>query len=86
MTFIQVWLLPLALLVTATVVAFPLSRYMAWIMDGKYRPWAVFRWFEQRLDSGEQNWKQYLFSLLTVQYPDVRLRLPGPGAPALDAA
>ncbi len=37
---------------------------MAWIMDGKYRPWAVFRWFEQRLDSGEQNWKQYLFSLL----------------------
>ncbi len=65
MTFIQIWLLPIALLVTATVVAFPLSRYMAWIMDGKYRPWAVFRWFEQRLDSGEQNWKQYLFSLLT---------------------
>ena len=39
MTFIQIWLLPIALLVTATVVAFPLSRYMAWIMDGKYRPW-----------------------------------------------
>src|SRR5208337_2091971 len=65
MTFIQVWLLPIALLATATVVAFPLSRYMAWIMDGKYRPLAVFRWFEQRLDSGAQNWKQYLFSLLT---------------------
>ena len=62
--FIQIWLLPLALLVTATVVAFPLSRYMAWIMDGKYRPWPVFRWFEQRLDSGPQNWKQYIFSLL----------------------
>ena len=65
MTFIQVWLLPIALLVAATVVAFPLSRYMAWIMDGKYRPLAVFRWCEQRLDSGPQNWKQYLFSLLT---------------------
>ncbi len=65
MTFIQVWLLPIALLVTATVVAFPLSRYMAWIMDGNYRPSGVFRWFEKRLDSGAQNWKQYLFSLLT---------------------
>ena len=65
MTFIQVWLLPIALLVTATVVAFPLSRYMAWIMDGKYRAPGGFRWFEQRLDSGPQNWKQYLFSLLT---------------------
>ncbi len=64
MTFIQIWLLPFALLATATVLAFPLSRYMAWIMDGKYRPWAVFRWFEKRLDSGEQNWKQYLFALL----------------------
>ncbi len=65
MSFIQVWLLPIALLVTATVVAFPLSRYMACIMDGKYSPPGVFRWFEERLDSGAQNWKQYLFSLLT---------------------
>jgi len=64
MTFIQIWLLPFALFATATIIAFPLSRYMAWIMDGKYRPWPVFRWFEKRLDSGEQNWKQYLFALL----------------------
>lgn len=62
--FIQTWLLPFALLATATIVAFPLSRYMAWIMDGKYRPWTVFRWFEERLDSGPQNWKQYAGSLL----------------------
>jgi K+-transporting ATPase ATPase A chain len=33
-------------------------------MDGKYHPPGVFRWFEKRLDSGGQNWKQYLFSLL----------------------
>ena len=65
MNFIHIWFLPFALLLISTVVAFPLSRYIAWIMDGKYRPWAVFRWFEQRLDSGPQNWKQYLFSLLT---------------------
>jgi K+-transporting ATPase ATPase A chain len=62
--FIQTWVLPLALLVTATVVAFPLSRYMAWIMEGKYRPLPVFRWIEKRLDSGPQNWKQYTVSLL----------------------
>ncbi|MGO8760981.1 MAG: potassium-transporting ATPase subunit KdpA [Desulfobaccales bacterium] len=62
--FVQTWLLPLALLATATLVAFPLGRYMAWIMDGKYRPLPVFRWFEKRLDSGPQNWKQYTAALL----------------------
>jgi K+-transporting ATPase ATPase A chain len=62
--FIQTWLLPFAILATASVVAFPLSRYMAWIMEGKYRPLPVFRWFEARLDSGPQNWKQYTASLL----------------------
>ena len=63
--FMQTWLLPFALLATATLVAFPLSRYLAWIMDGHYRPWKVFHWFEQRVDSGHQNWKQYCGSLLT---------------------
>ena len=62
--FIQVWLLPFALLMTATIMAFPLSRYMAWIMDGKYRPWPLFGWFENKLKSGPQNWKQYVGSLL----------------------
>ncbi len=62
--FIQTWILPLALLVTATLVAFPLSRYMTWIMEGKYRPLPVFGWIEKRLDSGPQNWKQYTVSLL----------------------
>lgn len=62
--FLQIWSLPFLLLATATVVAFPLSRYMAWIMDGKYRPRKPFLWFEQHLDSGPQNWKQYAGSLL----------------------
>jgi potassium-transporting ATPase potassium-binding subunit len=62
--FVQTWLLPFALLATATILAFPLSRYAAWIMDGKYRPWPVFCWFEERLNSGPQNWKQYAGSLL----------------------
>lgn len=63
--FVQVWLLPAALITTATLIAFPLSRYLAWIMDGKYRPWRVFGWFEKRLDSGPQSWTQYAGSLLT---------------------
>src|SRR5208283_3208467 len=62
--FMQTWLLPFALLATATLVAFPLSRYMAWVMDGKYRPLPVFGWFEKRLNSGPQNWKQYVGSML----------------------
>jgi len=62
--FIQIWLLPVALLATATLLAFPLSRYMARIMDGQYQPIRVFSWFEKRLDSGGQNWKQYVGSLL----------------------
>jgi K+-transporting ATPase ATPase A chain len=62
--FIQTWLLPFSLLAAATLIAFPLSRYMAWIMDGKYRPLPVLGWFEKRLDSGPQNWKQYTIVLL----------------------
>src|SRR5271157_3592824 len=61
---LQIWFLPILLLATATLLAFPLSRYMGWIMDGEYRPIRVFAWFEKRLDSGHQNWKQYLVALL----------------------
>ncbi|MDP4154024.1 MAG: potassium-transporting ATPase subunit KdpA [Bacillota bacterium] len=61
---IQTWLLPLALLATATIIAFPLSRYLALIMDGKYRPLPIIGWFERNLNTGPQNWKQYTSSLL----------------------
>jgi K+-transporting ATPase ATPase A chain len=33
-------------------------------MDGKYHAPKVLRWFEERLDSGPQNWKQYTAALL----------------------
>jgi len=62
--FFQVWFPPFLLLLLATVLAFPLSRYMAWIMEGKYRPLPVLGWFEKCLDSGPQDWKQYVASLL----------------------
>src|SRR6267142_4481280 len=58
------WTLPISVLVATTILAVPLSRYLAWIMDGKYRAPAVLRWFEERLDSGPQNWKQYTAALL----------------------
>src|ERR1700730_13108151 len=58
------WLLPISILVVTTLLAIPLSKYLAWIMDGKYRPLPVFRWIEAQLNSGSQNWKQYTVSLL----------------------
>ncbi len=64
MSGIHVWLPPFLLLLAATVVAFPLSWYIAWLMDGKYKPWGVFAWCERRLDSGPQDWKRYTASLL----------------------
>ena len=58
------WLLPISILVTTTILAIPLSRYLAWIMDGKYQPPRFLRWFEDRLNSGPLDWKQYTGALL----------------------
>ncbi len=60
------WLLPILMLATTTLLAIPLSKYLAWIMDGKYHAPAFLRWFEKRLDSGSQNWKQYTASMLVL--------------------
>ena len=58
------WLLPISIIIFTIVLAIPLSRYMAKIMDGKYKPSRIFGWFEKHLDSGAQNWKQYTVALL----------------------
>ncbi len=58
------WLLPISVIIFTIVIAFPLSRYMAKIMDGKYRPPRFLAWFEKRLDSGPQDWKHYTIALL----------------------
>jgi len=58
------WLLPALILLTALLVSIPLSRYMAWIMDGRYHAPRLFAWCEQRLDSGPQDWKQYTAAVL----------------------
>ena len=82
----QTWFLPAALLVTATVVAFPLSRYLAWIIDGKYKPLPVLGWLEKRLDSGPQDWKQYAGSLLLFNTVLFVFWLYCAGLPAVAAA
>src|SRR6202047_2393387 len=53
------WLLPISIIVFTIIIAVPLSRYMAKIMDGKYRAPGLLHWFEKRLDSGPQNWQRY---------------------------
>ena len=58
------WLLPLIIVATAVLLSVPVGRYLAWLMDGKYKPPGVLRWIERRLDTGAQNWKQYAIGLL----------------------
>jgi potassium-transporting ATPase potassium-binding subunit len=58
------WFLPIAITLTTILLAIPLSRYMAWIMEGSYRPPRLLRWFEHKLDTGPQTWKQYTAALL----------------------
>ena len=80
------WFLPISILVTTTILAIPLSRYLAWIMDGKYRPPRLLRWFEDRLNSGALDWKQYTGGVANLQYGALRLWLYRLGTATLDAA
>lgn len=58
------WFLPAALLLTAILLAFPLSRYMAFVLEGKaHLP--VISQIENLLGNEGQSWKQYGRSLLT---------------------
>jgi K+-transporting ATPase ATPase A chain len=58
------WLLPLLMIVTMVLLSIPVSRYAAWIMEGQYRAPRLLRWFEERLDTGPQDWKQYTAALI----------------------
>jgi potassium-transporting ATPase potassium-binding subunit len=58
------WILPILLLALTILLSIPLSRYFAWIMDGRYRAPRLLAWFEARLNSGAQDWKQYAVALL----------------------
>ena len=58
------WLLPIIIVSTAVLLSVPVGRYLAWLMDGAYKPPGLIRWFERRLDTGPQTWKQYAVSVL----------------------
>src|SRR5262245_28085991 len=58
------WTLPLLIFLATVALAIPLGLYMAGVFDGRYRAPGWLRWFEQRVDTGPQTWKQYAVALL----------------------
>src|SRR5262245_34758634 len=60
----SVWLFPLLVVAATAGLSLPVGLYLAWVMDGRYRPPAPLRRLEELLDTGEQPWKQYAFALL----------------------
>ncbi len=58
------WTLTILLLAVTILLSIPLSRYFAWIMDGRYKAPRLLAWFEGRLNTGPQDWKQYVVAML----------------------
>jgi K+-transporting ATPase ATPase A chain len=58
------WLLPVLIVSTAVALSVPVGCYMAWIMEGRFRPPWWLRGFERLLDTGPQSWKQYALAML----------------------
>ncbi len=60
----SVWFLPLAIIGSTVLLSIPVGYFLAWVMDGRYRAPAWLKWLEDRINTGPQNWKQYVLSLL----------------------
>ena len=58
------WLLPALLILAAIACSIPLSIYFTWLMEGRYRAPRVLKWFEDLIDTGPQDWKQYTIALV----------------------
>jgi potassium-transporting ATPase potassium-binding subunit len=58
------WTLPLLLLAVTIAMSIPLSKYFMSVMEGRFAGLKWLGWFERRLDSGPQDWKQYAIALL----------------------
>jgi K+-transporting ATPase ATPase A chain len=58
------WFLPALIVLTSVALSIPVGFYLAWIVDGHYRAPRVLRWFEERLDTGPQDWKQFAIALV----------------------
>ena len=69
----SIQVIPILFTVTAVLLSIPVGLYLAWIMDGRYRPPAWLAWLEKRFDLGvaesaehapKRSWKSYVFALL----------------------
>ena len=60
----QIWLLPILIVATTAALSIPVGRFLAWVIDGRYRPPGWLRRLESCFDTGPQSWKQYAVSLL----------------------
>ncbi len=64
------WVIPLLFTATGVLLSFPVGRYLAWIMDGHYRPPRWLAWLENRFDLGpaegetRRSWIRYAVALL----------------------
>lgn len=58
------WILPILIVVVTVLLSIPVGRYMAKVMDSSFKPPAALRWFEDRVDTGPQDWKQYSIAML----------------------
>jgi K+-transporting ATPase ATPase A chain len=64
------WVIPFLFTATAVVLSFPVGRYLAWIMDGRYQPPRWLAWLEKRFDLGpvqaetKRSWIRYAVALL----------------------
>ena len=58
------WSFPIFILLAATALAIPVGVYMTWVFEGKCRLPRWLSWLERRIDTGPQNWKQYLLAFM----------------------
>jgi len=58
------WIHPLLIVLTTALLSIPVGFYLAKIIDGRYRAPRWLAWFENRLNTGPQDWKAYVVSLL----------------------
>ena len=58
------WTLPILLLAVTILLSIPLSRYFSGVMDGRIKAAGPVAWIERKLDSGQQNWKQYAIAMV----------------------
>jgi K+-transporting ATPase ATPase A chain len=64
------WVIPILFTATGVLLSIPVSRYLAWIMDGRYHTPRWLAWLERRFDLGSpevetrRSWIQYAVALL----------------------